>query len=103
MRVYLHVLLVVLGLAACVALEVAAFAASASDADIGPFLVIAAPWGPTAEAVVVAAGGQFVGPSRAPLSILATDVTVPALRAAGAWDVLDAQALANLCGLEIDL
>lgn len=68
----------------------------------GVVLVIAAPWGPSPQSVIAAAGGHPVGPATALFGVLATfdyPVSSSALRAGGAWGVYDGQAIANLCGV----
>lgn len=58
--------------------------------------------GPDPEAIVARAGGMALGPSRAPLGILAVAPDrgyADRLDAAGAWLVLDGRALAALCGI----
>ena len=67
-----------------------------------PVLVVAPPWGQAAAALVLAAGGQPVGPPAAPFGTLAVfDQPVPLerLAALGAWTVRDARTLASLCGV----
>lgn len=74
--------------------------ASADAPKDAPLLVISG-WGDTAEARIAAAGGEVVGPIRAPLGLFATsrDPKFPdALRAAGAWAVIDGGRIAALCG-----
>jgi hypothetical protein len=63
-------------------------------------LVVAPPWGGGAAAVVERAGARLVGPSEAPFSVVASGVGAGALWAAGAWAVLDARRLAEICGWE---
>ncbi|MCE6951371.1 hypothetical protein LAZ29_10555 [Cereibacter sphaeroides] len=85
------------GLAACLGLEVAALAAGAAPPGDGPFLVVSAPWGGGPAGVIAAAGGEAVGPAGAPMAMLAGGASVEALRAAGAWAVLSPAALDLLC------
>ena len=66
-------------------------------------LVVTPPWTHPI-AVIEAAGGRPVGPDRSVLGYFATsdgpDFAVR-LRAAGAWAVLDGNAVSSLCGWEI--
>lgn len=75
---------------------------SAKAPDSAPVLVIA-PWGAATETQIVLAGGQLVGPLRAPLAALARSDNPDfgaALRLAGAWAVIDGGRIAALCGAE---
>ncbi len=65
-----------------------------------PALVVAPPWGLGADGIIAAAGGRAIGPVAAPLARLAVLDSPGRARAAGAWAVLDAGALASLCGFE---
>ncbi|SNX70173.1 hypothetical protein SAMN05878503_10582 [Cereibacter ovatus] len=87
------------GAAACLALETAALSAGGGfDRGNGPYLVVAPPWGGGAAEVVRQAGGVIVGPTQAPLSVLADGADAAALAAAGAWWVLDPTVLGISCG-----
>ena len=75
--------------------------ASAPPRGDAPFLVVSG-WGSEAEARVLEAGGRIVGPMRAPLGVFATSDDpgfARALRAAGAWAVIDGGRIAALCGV----
>lgn len=89
--------LLLLGLAACLGLEVAALASAAAPPGDGPFLVVAAPWGAGPAGIIAEAGGEAVGPAAAPMAMLAGGASAEALRAAGAWAVLSPAALDLLC------
>lgn len=70
----------------------------------GPRLVLYPPWVDGVD-IVKRAGGDPVGPSQAPMGVLAfapdSDAFDQRLRSAGAWAVLDGAAIAALCGLEV--
>jgi hypothetical protein len=90
------------GVAAVLGLEVANVAIAAQlPAKSGvldePVLVVAPPWSGGAEAVVAAAGGAIVGPTQAPLSVLATGASASDFRQSGAWFLLDPSALELFC------
>ncbi|MFC7704530.1 hypothetical protein ACFQXB_10015 [Plastorhodobacter daqingensis] len=72
------------------------------DPAAGPVLVIAPPWGVGPEAVVLLAGGRVLGMGSAPFAALADAPSAGALRAAGAWAVLDPKTLSFLCGAPTD-
>ncbi|WP_172841174.1 hypothetical protein [Rhodovulum sp. P5] len=73
----------------------------AGPAKVGrPALVVAAPWGGGAAAVIADAGGQEVGPYIAPMARFAVFTAPDRAVQAGAWAVLDADALLTLCGFE---
>lgn len=76
-----------------------ALSSAAAAPGAGPFLVLTPPWR-NGHAVIDAAGGVAVGPSQAPLTILAGGG--PGFRAAllakGAWAVIPARSLPFLCG-----
>lgn len=63
-----------------------------------PALVVAAPWAGGAAAVIARASGQEIGPYIAPLAQFAVFEDAERVREAGAWAVLDAEALLTLCG-----
>ncbi|WP_276717823.1 hypothetical protein [Pseudooceanicola nitratireducens] len=70
----------------------------------GPVLVLTPPWGDALQ-VVADAGGRPVGPGQSWLGLLATPETADltadfpaALRASGAWAVLNGRVVAALCG-----
>lgn len=90
-------LLMASGVLTVLGLEVAAFAVSAEVRPGEPVLVVAPPWSGGAEAVVVAAGGAVVAPTRAPLSVLAAGVDEEKYREHGAWFLLDPAALSFFC------
>jgi hypothetical protein len=68
-----------------------------------PRLVVFAPW-QDGVALVQQAGGQPVGPLRAPMGILAYAPDTPGfdtrLRQQGAWAIVNGDVLAQLCGLD---
>jgi hypothetical protein len=69
----------------------------------GLLLVVVPPWEDGA-GVIDAAGGWLVGPDQPIIGIYATSDAggfAGRLRAAGAWLVLDGQAVATLCGSEV--
>lgn len=92
--------LMVVGFATCVASAAIAVIPTGGPGT-GPYLVIAAPWNGGPAAVVRSAGGQIVGPQTAPLAVMATDASVEALAAAGAWIVTTPSALPFLCDAEV--
>lgn len=65
---------------------------------IGPVIVVAPPWSEDAQRIVERAGGEIIGPARAPFSVIAANVPSAAYLDAGAWAVLSASAFAILCG-----
>ncbi|MEM9552435.1 MAG: hypothetical protein AAGA05_14745 [Pseudomonadota bacterium] len=71
----------------------------------GPRLVLYPPWVDGAD-LVQQAGGDSIGPYRAPMGVLAfasdSEAFDRRLRAAGAWAVIDGTIIANLCGLGTD-
>lgn len=82
----------------------ALLAARPSPGAGGPLLVVAPPWRDPA-VLLAEAGGRPIGPSAAPLGLLAADDApdhprsfAARLQAAGALFALDAGALARLCG-----
>ncbi|MBF9036334.1 hypothetical protein HKCCE2091_19005 [Rhodobacterales bacterium HKCCE2091] len=84
--------------AVLVAAPVFGLTASAAPRAGAPVLVVAPPWSGGPAAVIDRSGGREIGPARAPFAAVAM-LDDPALaRAAGAWAVLDAAALAALCG-----
>ena len=85
------------GLATCVGLEFAGFALAATVEPGMSVLVVAPPWSGGAEAVVAAAGGSIVGPTQAPLSVLATGVSEQAFKDAGAWFLVNPGAVSFFC------
>lgn len=93
---FLSPFLLVAGLATCLVLGPMALAVPAAPEGLA--LVIAPPWGGGPASRVEAAGGQRVGPAAASWAVLATGASPSALRAAGAWLVLDPGALGALCG-----
>lgn len=64
-----------------------------------PFLVI----GPSATEVVEASGGRLIGPTIAPLAVLATGDPgfADRLSAMGAWVVTDGRWVARICGVAV--
>ncbi|MCG7493086.1 hypothetical protein [Thalassobius sp. Cn5-15] len=90
------------GCAVVLGLEVASVAMAAQAPGVDgvfdtPVLVVAPPWSGGAEAVVAAAGGAVVGPTQAPLSVLATGASADGFRQSGAWFLLDPGALSYFC------
>jgi len=76
---------------------------SAKGASGDLVLVVVPPWQDGAR-VIAAAAGRPVGPVRGPLGQLAMSDGVDfaaRLRSAGAWLVLDGQAVSTLCGWEV--
>ena len=94
--------LITLGVIMCLVTGPMAFALSASPSGDGPVLVIGPPWDGGAAGVVQAAGGRIIGPTAAPLSVLATGASTEIFRQAGAWMVLDAAALNAICDWEFE-
>ncbi|MEC9432582.1 MAG: hypothetical protein VYD87_06730 [Pseudomonadota bacterium] len=100
----LAALLVAVGLvgplAALAGLAAAPGAGGAADASGGPVLAVAPPWRDL-DAIADRAGGRLVGPVQAPFAAFAAG-DAPGfddrLVAAGAWLVLDAKRLVQLCG-----
>lgn len=68
----------------------------------GPWLVVVPPW-EDAPALLASAGARPVGATVAPFALMVDGPkgTLSALRASGAWAVLDARRLAALCGLSV--
>ncbi|MFN3209810.1 MAG: hypothetical protein ACE369_12590 [Roseovarius sp.] len=64
-----------------------------------PALVVAPPWGGGAARIIAQAGGTPVGPVAAPMARFAVFDHPSRATEAGAWAVLDAAALASLCGI----
>jgi len=91
------ILLCALALLTCVGLELVALTARAPEEGHGPVLVVAPPWSGGAASIVLSARGRLVGPAAAPFSVLAADVSPAALRAAGAWLILNPKVLDALC------
>ncbi|SOC16362.1 hypothetical protein [Rhodobacter maris] len=70
----------------------------------GPWVVVVPPW-QDAEGVAEQAMARLIGPVQAPLGHLVTsaDGGAPArLLAAGAWAVVDADSILQLCGVDQD-
>ncbi|MGK7752592.1 hypothetical protein [Roseovarius sp. C03] len=65
-----------------------------------PALVVVSPWGADPARIIAAAGGREIGPGSAPLARLAVLDRPEDVVPAGAWAVMDATALASLCGIE---
>jgi|GEM_PF-3649241 len=87
-------------LAGCVTLVISAVLPLAGTATPHPddaVLVVTSPWGDAPETIVARAGGQAIGPSAAPLAILASGATAAAFKASGAFAVLPASSLALFC------
>ncbi|WP_375259643.1 hypothetical protein [Citreimonas sp.] len=95
---------ILLGLVATIAAS-GLVALRGDDAVAGaPVLVIAAPWGQGAAAIVTGAGGRPLGPVSAAFGTLATfDGAIPVadLRALGAWAVRDGTSIASICGVNL--
>lgn len=89
--------LLAIGLIASFGTELAAVALSAPGDAGAPVLVIAPPWKGGPETIVAEAGGWVVAPVNAPLSVMATGATLDAFKAAGAWFLLDPDALSFFC------
>lgn len=89
--------LLAIGLVASLGTELAAFAFTATGQGDAPVLVVAPPWSGGAEAVVAAAGGWVVGPTQAPMSVLATGASLDAFKSAGAWFLVDPGAISFFC------
>ena len=68
-----------------------------------PALVVVLPWGVPASQIIARAGGQELGPLAAPLARLAVFDDPSRAVDAGAWVVLDADALASICGFRSEL
>lgn len=90
-------LLMGLGVVTVFGLEVAGFAIAAETEPGAPVLVVAPPWSGGAEAVVLAAGGSIVGPTQAPLSVLAAGASEQAFRDNGAWFLVNPGAISFFC------
>ncbi|WP_425061803.1 hypothetical protein [Roseovarius confluentis] len=63
-----------------------------------PALVLVPPWGEDPERIIAAAGGREIGLVVAPVARLAVLDRPEDAVAGGAWAVLDATALASICG-----
>jgi hypothetical protein len=99
MKTVLAFVLLLAGLAGCLALEFAS-AANGLPPPEGPvLLVVVPPWEEGAQ-IVAQAGGRIVGPDPGWLTVLAADATPEALRDAGAVMVADGTLAARLCGLQ---
>lgn len=73
----------------------------AGASGTGPWLVVIPPW-VEAEALVARAQARLIGPAQAPFGhlVAAADAGAPLrLGDAGAWAVVDAKAVAQLCGV----
>lgn len=95
----LAVLVVAVGLSGPLA-ALAGLSGRTADDAAGPVLAVAPPWRDL-DAIADRAGGRLVGPIRAPFAAFASGVAPDfsdRLLASGAWFVLDAQGLAQLCG-----
>lgn len=93
-------LLIALGLIVALGLEATAFILQPQAVSTGPLVVVSLPWGQDPALIVAAAGGQVIGPARAPLAVVAMGATAEALNHAGAFAVLDGTAASFLCGTE---
>lgn len=91
--------LLLAGLAGCLALAFASVAGGLAPPESPILLVIVPPWEDGAQ-IVAQAGGRIVGPDPGLLTVLAADATPQALRAAGAVMVADGTVAARLCGLQ---
>lgn len=88
----------ILALSVTIAPAAALFGAGASGH--GPWVIVVPPWRSAAD-VALRAGGRLIGPAQAPLGdLVAAEApdAVARLAAAGAWVVVDAENLADLCG-----
>ncbi|QFT94514.1 hypothetical protein FIU86_16810 [Roseovarius sp. THAF9] len=65
-----------------------------------PALVLVPPWGADPGRIIAAAGGREIGLVAAPLARLAVLDRPADAVAGGAWAVLDATALASICGFQ---
>lgn len=92
--------LIALGLIAILFAELASVAVAAVPDDADLVLVVAPPWHGGPEAIVAAAGGSVVGPTNAPMAVVATDATPAAFKEAGAWFLLDPKNVPFLCATE---
>ncbi|MEY8880486.1 hypothetical protein [Donghicola sp. XS_ASV15] len=92
--------LLALGLIAILFAELASVAVAAVPDDAELVLVVSPPWRGGPEAIVAAAGGSVVGPTNAPLAVVATDATPAAFKDAGAWFLLDPKNVPFLCATE---
>lgn len=89
-----------LGLLAICSTWVGALGQASTPNDDGPVIVVAAPWGPSAEKIASLAGASVVGPVRAPLSVLAAGARPETYHAAGAIAVLSPKSLPFFCDEE---
>lgn len=64
-----------------------------------PALVVSPPWGMAPATIIARAGGREIGLNAAPFGRLAVFDAPEKAYDAGAWMVLDAEALASLCGV----
>lgn len=80
--------------------ELASVAVASVPDDAELVLVVSPPWHGGPEAIVSAAGGSVVGPSNAPLAVVATNATPAAFKEAGAWFLLDPKNVPFLCATE---
>ncbi|MGC9418188.1 MAG: hypothetical protein ACP5EN_04365 [Rhodovulum sp.] len=65
-----------------------------------PALVVVPPWGADPAEVIAAGQGYEIGPFIAPIARFAVLERPRYAQTAGAWAVLDAEALLTLCGFE---
>ena len=93
MNVFGPIVIPLLLTATALAGPVSAVALAPPVDDAAPLLVV----GPDAEALVRQAGGDLIGPERAPLAVIAQGEPGFAQRLDGAWLVIDARWLLALC------
>ncbi|SCM66741.1 hypothetical protein [Donghicola eburneus] len=92
--------LIAIGLIAILIAELASVAVASVPEEADLVLVIAPPWHGGPEAIVLSAGGSIVGPTNAPLAVVATDAAPAAFKEAGAWFLLDPNKFPFLCATE---
>lgn len=99
---------ITIALALCFSALAGPFAALASmEPRAGAPVIVVAPYGKIDVAIrsVDAAGGRVIGPQTGLIGVMAfsrTDGFAHQLKAHGAWLVLDATAIAQLCGISTD-
>lgn len=88
------------GIAAISSVMFAELGHASAATGTGPMLVVALPWGLGPDDIAQRAGGHVVGPTRAPLAVMAAGVTADKYREAGALVVLEPTSLSFLCAME---
>lgn len=91
-------ILPVAGLLGIAGLEAVSIVANLPQAHGDLSVVVAWPWGLSAEEIAQAAGGRVIGPVTKTTTVLATGASAEALKAAGAMLVLDETYAGLLCG-----